>query len=327
MKQCHRCGVDVSTSRRFKDVKGRYLCEPCNDAVQAAVAAQQVSQMGEQAGSGHGSESFGSRVASSGPELIDVPRDEAVTAPDEGYGIVQDESVHTAGDATARTCPSCARSLAADAIVCVNCGFNTKEGVTVKAPPKKKEKKPASIPKCRHCGYDIRGLNTLTCPECGGKISLSRRDHDADDSRAVMRKAYLRPIIMTAVGIGAMSAIYVGMGQPLAIVAHLIGLAVFTTFGTVAFFVCCLLWIGFDAPMHLSALRLLGIFSLLVPLSVLYGILPGFVSIILLLATAVAMLAKELELDLPDAVFLGLAMGLIQLAGFATIIALVSKLL
>jgi len=258
---------------------------------------------------------------------VDATRGDELATADDGYGIVLDESVYAAGEAAAgRVCPACASSLAAEAIVCVNCGFNTKESVMVKAPPKKKKENKAATPKCRHCGYDIRGLNTLTCPECGGKISMSRRDRDFDDSRAVMRKAYLRPVIMTVVGVGATAAIYAAAGLSLAIIVHVVVLAVVTAFSTFAFFLCCLLWIGFDAPMHLSALRLLGIFAVLWPLGTLYGILPGFISIILLLMTAVGLLSSELELDLPDAVLFGLALGLIQLAGFSTILALVNQM-
>jgi hypothetical protein len=39
-------------------------------------------------------------------------------------------------------------------------------------------------------------------------------------------------------------------------------LAIGVPIGVVAFFLCCLLWMGFDAPMHLTALRLVGVYAL-----------------------------------------------------------------
>ena len=44
----------------------------------------------------------------------------------------------------------------------------------------------AGVPICLKCGYDIRGLSTPRCPECGGEFdpALLERDDASGDTRA-----------------------------------------------------------------------------------------------------------------------------------------------
>lgn len=101
-------------------------------------------------------------------------------------------------DVGRRSCPSCGRLLHADSKQCAYCGFHLDRGlgISTAADGEATHKK---IP-CRKCDYDLFGNTTGTCPECGTRISRSKRELLAD-SEEIERYAFIRPLIAGAIGL------------------------------------------------------------------------------------------------------------------------------
>jgi hypothetical protein len=93
-KICRICGEDCAGRPRTKDAKGRYYCQPCYDE---ALARQRAV-----------------RAEATAPPAVEP---ESVTAPDSMLDIP-----------SVGTCPSCGRSLADEAVLCMHCGFNRQSG-------------------------------------------------------------------------------------------------------------------------------------------------------------------------------------------------------
>jgi len=130
----------------------------------------------------------------------------------------------------------------------------------------------------------------------------------------VVRDAYLTPIIMFAVGVaigGTVTLATEGLDQAVGfglqyIITVPIGVAVYMLF--------CLLWIGFDAPIHLIALELAGIYAVVDAAKVIVFLLPfgGIVLWVVPLLMYVGLLMSRLDLDAPEAVAVGLTTFLVK---------------
>jgi len=76
------------------------------------------------------------------------------------------------GDATS-SCPACKAPMSRDAQVCIPCGYDRRIGFRFNkrrdAQDKARDGARAVDDRatCPRCGYDLRGLKTTTCPECG----------------------------------------------------------------------------------------------------------------------------------------------------------------
>ncbi len=79
---------------------------------------------------------------------------------------------------------------------------------------------------------------------------------------------------------------------------------------TAVFWACALLWVGSDAPAGLTLLRLAAVVAAADAAGVVLGWLPWVISLFISLGVFVAVLAHEMELDLIDAVFVGMFAGL-----------------
>lgn len=126
------------------------------------------------------------------------------------------------------------RPLALAAKVCLACGYNRITGRNIavqtgegEAPARKKQKRrPAYPPEkfvCKNCQYDLAGLKSTTCPECGTvNRMLARRPRDSEYSRRVVRKAWVNPIIMILVGLAISCSIAAAVGGAPAVIGHLL---------------------------------------------------------------------------------------------------------
>lgn len=152
----------------------------------------------------------------------------------------------------AAPCPSCGRSLRADAVLCVECGFDRRKGVhSVAAAPG--EHKP--IP-CRECGYDLTGVVNATCPECGEPVRRGRVRLLADE-REMTRTAYRKPLM--AVGVGA--ALLLIFAGPVEGGLRLLAVPVCLPVAIVLYAVAKALWEGLDEPWSLLSVRALGVLT------------------------------------------------------------------
>lgn len=204
---CFRCGIDVSTSRRFKDAAGKFYCESCAQAMQRRRA--KVAQIASKESSAPSSES----------EYTLEPVEEAITrAP----------------------CPKCASSFQPGRADCPVCGYDPS---TVPLNPdkarevlgdfdahpddtaeareerrKRKEKRDEAearrnIPRCKQCDYELSGLPTdqrggMKCPECGTLNRFyTRLQHDEMVSREMEKETIRKPLIFLCLGGGAYGAV------------------------------------------------------------------------------------------------------------------------
>ncbi|QOI99600.1 MAG: hypothetical protein HRU70_03545 [Phycisphaeraceae bacterium] len=67
-------------------------------------------------------------------------------------------------------------------------------------PPPSTNTRPGNAPpKCRHCGYELRGLLQPKCPECGNAVSLTRDERASVEAREALHDAYKKPILLIVI--------------------------------------------------------------------------------------------------------------------------------
>lgn len=242
-KICIRCQNDCSNRPRTKDAAGRYTCQDCVNAALAAAAPKSST------------------------------RDPGDT-PDEGMNPLPLEPAGPAPKPP-KACPSCGRRMSDDASVCANCGFNEKEGLKPaasagakpdnQAPGKSKGRTSVPIP-CPSCGYDIRGLTQPKCPECGEVITdsaLKRQARKKADSRALMW-AYLTPLIITLLGLaaGALVAFRTAEEPEEALIRFGMFYGIRVAVAFLVYCACASFWVGFASSLHLTALQVAAVMSI-----------------------------------------------------------------
>ncbi len=225
---------------------------------------------------------------------------------------------------TSAACPGCGKGLRFDAVICVECGFDKRKGIQRGTGIGASTTKGGSTT-CTGCGYSMLGLKTRVCPECGLENKpKSWRDHSKVEAARVVRMAYVVPSMMLGAGVVAMCITLIGFDVAERIPYWLAYLAVSTTLGTTAYFMLCLTWIGFDAPLHLTALRLAAVDALMTTgLMLSAAALPGFFVIMLSLWCANVMLtAWLLDIDYVEAIVLGIIKFGLRVALSLTLIAI-----
>lgn len=209
-------------------------------------------------------------------------------------------------------CPSCFRPLPPDTGVCVSCSTGLNRGATPDG----------SGPTCQKCGYDLTGAKSLICPECG-TTQRPRARKDLDMSRHVVRDAYLKPAIAVLCGLAVIIAFQLAIGNKDSIPEVLLAVLIQSVVGFVIFWICSLVWIGFDEPFHLNALRLLGIYSISWAVLLMAAALPPlFCSAIIFIPAAIfALLHKKmLDLDMQDAALVSVITGIVWVAVFVVVL-------
>lgn len=286
-KICIYCKTDCSDRPRVRDRQGRYACRACAETASSAFERQ-------------------------GPLAEDVDAD-ILLAPEPEMKRER-EKVH---------CPVCLREILPGERLCVSCNYDPATGLTEETLVARKPLGKEGLV-CVNCGYSLRGLRAMRCPECRQPV-VHRADQKARSGAfadETTRQAYLTPLLMLGIGGGLYvvgSAIAHGpAGAPLA--AIILTAQVIT--GLLAFFLCSALIFGFDAPWHLTTLRLAGIYSVVNVAGLVIDELLGgscFLHVLLLLIY-IQMLMSLLELDLQDAIILGFVLFLVR---FGLLMALV----
>jgi hypothetical protein len=199
-----------------------------------------------------------------------------------------------------RICLNCSHTVNKHDPVCAYCKFDARKGL-----PKKLAGVVEEVATCRECGYELTGLTKPICPECGAKVSLTRRGSSFESqSREVRRWAYLKPLIMLGIGMGGVLLHdlirHPGWEWPL---FRLLDLAVTIPAVAMVYIACAFAWIGFDMPLHLVTLRIAGAYAVasLVYWALAWTQIPiipmGFAAI-----AYVWMLHEDLDMELQDAV-------------------------
>ncbi|MFI4881505.1 MAG: hypothetical protein ACIAQU_02845 [Phycisphaerales bacterium JB064] len=127
-KICVVCGADCATLPRLKDSQGRYACKTCVEAKRRAATGDKAMPK-----------------ASPAPK----PRPAASAAGGASAGFSMDaylDGIHTPD---ANPCPKCGAGRAADAVVCMQCGFDSASGraMTTKVGKDKPKRTRSSAPR------------------------------------------------------------------------------------------------------------------------------------------------------------------------------------
>lgn len=300
-KVCVLCNRDCSTRPRQKDAKGRYHCKECLDKRAAERRAAAAVEPEAPADDG----------------MFDVIVPIAVEPPPPPPSEAQQS----------RPCPVCGAPLSRKAVICVSCGYNTQTGQ--KIPGETGKKKRSRAGKCVACGYSLRGLPSGKCPECGtvNEIETSRRQRELEESRAIMRKAYFQPLLMFVIGTAFVCILLAARADTptegaAAVITYLIGFGIQLPIGLLVYWLCGVIWIGFDAPLHLIALRLLGIYGVVDAISTGVGAVIGAPLIGSLVACVfyIHLLSEMLDMDLTDAVIVGILTFLAKVLAVITLL-------
>jgi len=122
-------------------------------------------------------------------------------------------------------------------------------------------------------------------------------------SRETAREAYRKPAIQLGVGLAIMVLIGLLISGPSALIIYPLSLALQGAIGLGVFYLCSLLWIGFDAPLKLNALTLLGIYAVTGATAEVFGLIP--IPIIAPLVTAlvfISLFMQQMEVEMADAI-------------------------
>lgn len=191
-------------------------------------------------------------------------------------------------EAAVAPCPGCAQPLPGTAVVCCVCGWHRGRAGSL--------------------ATTVHGLPSDV-------PARSARKQDAGPSVASM---YLTPIVMFVLGAGLVAGLIAHFNGPAAAQTYLLGYALMVPIGLAVFLGCCALWIGFDAPLHVTAIRLAGIYAVVdaVSLIPIVGWLVGIITYVLLLS-------EMLEIDTTDACAVAILTFLVKILILGTLMALV----
>ncbi len=320
LKSCVFCRLDCSGVPHMRDKQGRYACTACVEAErQRRTAANSGSSAParELAGVGtNGASLHAADKAQSGYDLADGPE------PAPADGTIPLTPAEPAPTGAETTCPVCIIRMPPDLGRCVQCGYDPKVGVQSSRKVRKtRTKEGAFRPICSQCGYDMTGVPGTRCPECGTVCELGRRAYDRSESRRIAMWSYLKPAIMFVVGFAGILGLLALTGEMSMLGFYITKWITFVPLGVAAFFVCCLLWLGFDAPFHRVALELAGIYAVvdLISLAV-YCVVPFYlVNGLVVYFVYIALLASFLDLDYSDAVAVAFINLLLRIALLVTL--------
>lgn len=205
--------------------------------------------------------------------------------------------------------------MAPGTVVCMNCGHDTRKGIQTSTLVQKTRQRSGKYRlTCSQCGYDLTGAAGLTCPKCGTHVDIASPDRlNEKIRRSTTRDAYRKPILMILIGLGSIVLFHAMTNQSDELLEYFIGYAVSVPFGIIAFFVCCMMWLGFDAPWHLTTLNLAAVYAITDLVGAVTGLLPiGIIAWLITLFVYVGLLSSMLDLDFRDAWFVAVVTFLIK---------------
>ena len=287
IKRCVRCGTDVSGARRVKDKRGRYLCGSCYDE---AVADRRDAK--EAAG-----------VAQSASVAMPLALDDEML--DAEALLAEESSAGPLELVQGLACPGCSAALTPEAAICVSCGYNVREGKA----------------------HKTRKGREQSADEVNARLKASRAaDRSAkrrEQSRVEYTKAGAWCLGSLVVSLFVTASLTDGPDAGMAIAEHLISFGIGVVFATGVYFACCLLWIGFDQPWPLIALKMGAVHAILALLAIPLAFLSIIGSVIQFIAYT-TLLQHFMDLELQDALILAV---LTALAAVLAVVVVVSVLL
>jgi hypothetical protein len=130
-KICVICGQDCAGQPRTKDAKGRYYHTSCYEQAKRALEEKRAAS-----GAPHPPP----------PPSASPPEEEVLDLLDEAAEpvVAPQAAPDPAREGTARACPNCGHVLDADALICIECGYNLQTGKQLKSRKRKRRSEPAA---------------------------------------------------------------------------------------------------------------------------------------------------------------------------------------
>lgn len=267
-KICALCNQDCSERPRVKDNRGRYICKPCED---------------RRAG---------------GPASMPHAIQPATQPADDFIALEPDEPGPAEAERTISVCPACGSALGPGAAVCIRCGYDKRAGLT----PSAVDADGAPIRKCAGCGYNLAGLKSPKCPECG-RATIARRGRA---ERGPAPTGWVVPVVLIAVSLvltALLQFLIDRSGE--AFLRSLLGLGLKIPLAVIAYAAAGLLWMGFDMPWKHVFLR----YTAVCAIGTLIGVPIGFIPFIfaqagIMIFVYALLISNLLEVDIQDSIFI-----------------------
>jgi hypothetical protein len=211
-------------------------------------------------------------------------------------------------------CPDCGKPMSGQG-VCGLCGFDSRGSASGTVP---EHADAHHNPKpCHKCGYDLRGIKALRCPECGTRqASKDWRTRANLVARDEYRRDLTKPAVIAGIAYLLIFATTILASRSLTAVI-LSGLTVAgTTLGAmIVHSMCALLWIGWDSPLRLAFVRVCAAVAVTHVVSVI-GYAVGGVLVLGLGSIIVygLMLWDLFDMDLPEGLVQGLFVVIVWIA-------------
>jgi rubrerythrin len=317
---CVACNIDVTKKPRVKDPQGRYFCEPCyakaNKLTQKRTGAPSTSTHAQQQSSKRAASAKASENLTNAEFALDRADDgtEGEVLIPEGY----DPSLVAA-----------ATSMQADVAPPPPSNAFVAKAKEREAKERAKGSKYKSVGafKCRECGYNMAGVPSLKCPECGHANLSPKDDSLKQTERDVKVAMYKRPLVLMAIGwtisiialvlSGASWEKYVGLG-----VWWLLSIPL----GVLTFWVSTLIFLEYDAPWHVTAMRLAGIYACVMiadAIAMAVGVNAfGYAA----LAFMILLYMTELEMEKWEAIAMAIVGFVLKIAGAIALVVLFARL-
>lgn len=331
-KICVLCQQDCHDRPYVRDNAGRYFCKACLIRRKAKKLAEQLgkaksnhddaasetqsndpSTQDDKTSTKHDHREKGIVEEEHHPYELDEDDDPNALTPIPGFYPIPVDLVEQ--EAPRQSCPVCKRTLYADARICVGCGYDKAKGIQSSTRIEKTTRHGKRGLFCEHCGYDMEGLPEPICPECGTPINFSRKHRLMESYRVRgLPVEYHKPLAWFLVGF-IVTALIQGVFHGLSgVIEYTVGFAFTLPLLYVGLWLCKVLWLGNAGTIMLDLLQLAGALALYTMVD---SIIPfGFV----VLSTGprlltpglfvfVAVLMDVLDIELSDAIIVGIVMG------------------
>lgn len=187
-----------------------------------------------------------------------------------------------------------------NSIICTGCGYNTETGKLIGT-----DTSPRKGRACYACGYDMSGVPTARCPECGEvNTRRGRVRHQQISGGEWAKRELMRPAVYLSIGLPIALAVMWDRGGShevlvmfvlgcLSIPVMLVGHLIVATFLT-----------GFDEPLWLAMARAIGMAALADGVACVVGLFAGdYVSVTAGIVVFVGLAMDALESDYDDACY------------------------
>ncbi|MFG0305744.1 MAG: hypothetical protein ACF8Q5_05970 [Phycisphaerales bacterium JB040] len=156
--------------------------------------------------------------------------------------------------------------------------------------------------KCPKCGYDLKGARPGRCPECGTPVSMSSLQRSAMQPDT-WRDVYRTPVLWLVAGLVVGTAMWGVEGGVLGAALFPVYAVILAVSGWLVFIACSFIWIGFDQPLHTTAIQLAAAYTATAAISTLTALIPlPIIPWLIEVACLIGLLSKLLDIELNDAI-------------------------